>query len=165
VEEKSCLQLRTLLQQGEMNFGSASGRLWVISRNRWQGIMRRDRVGRKRYKQVGRAMVVVVETRKTKGGLWPTQCACPSASLPTCFLVRSFPRFFTRFFRLLSFLSLSAGSQALPLLGHEENAICLTWWKIFFKTCGTGQDFLFLKSQNIYLYKIIGVGVRTCLIR
>jgi hypothetical protein len=31
--------------------------------------MRRDRVGRKRYKQVGRAMVVVVETRKTNGGL------------------------------------------------------------------------------------------------
>jgi hypothetical protein len=30
--------------------------------------MRRDRVGRKRYKQVGRAMVVVVETRKTNGG-------------------------------------------------------------------------------------------------
>jgi hypothetical protein len=31
-------------------------------------MMRRDRVGRKRYKQVGRAMVVVVETRKTDGG-------------------------------------------------------------------------------------------------
>jgi hypothetical protein len=30
--------------------------------------MKRDRVGREIYKQVGRAMVVVVETRKTNGG-------------------------------------------------------------------------------------------------
>lgn len=32
-------------------------------------MMKRDRVGREIYKQVGRAMVVVVETRKTNGAL------------------------------------------------------------------------------------------------
>jgi hypothetical protein len=112
-------------------------------------MMRRDRVGRKRYKQVGRAMVVVVvvETRKTNGGSDRLNArvlllVCLLAFY--CVLFHAFSRAFSASFR--SFACRQVPKHPPPRSRRKRYLPNLV--ENLFHNVRTGQDFVSLFPKD-----------------